>query len=120
MRKALYFERTIGPYEAGEWYDNVPDGDYDDAVAHSLALPLSEDRDCGCKLTPDGRAVSVAFLNTHKAKSLFDAPSAGYCVKHLPTALKVPEAVENQRKRAKVAMTLAQHATKAGIIKGGP
>jgi hypothetical protein len=69
MRKALYFEKGIGPYKAGEWYDNVPDADHDFALANGLALDVDR-AECGCMLA-DGRAVRVV-CEAHRANALRD------------------------------------------------
>jgi hypothetical protein len=79
MRKALYFDQTIGNYVAGEWYDNVPDDDFKVALEHGLAHEVTDaPEECGCKLA-NGKAVSVAII--------LGQP----CQLHVKDALRKPE-----------------------------
>lgn len=57
-RKCLFFDQTIAQYEAGKWYDNIPDDDYAAAIAAGIAHDVTEAPGCGCRLV-DGKAVYV-------------------------------------------------------------
>jgi hypothetical protein len=80
MRKRLYFDRDIGPYEAGLWYDNVPDDDFAAALEFGLARPVEDDPECGCRVV-EGRAVSLS------AERYTGAP----CPRHVGDALIGPK-----------------------------
>lgn len=101
--KCLYFEQTIGPYKGGQWYENVPDDDYAEALANKLALDVTE-APCGCKLA-GGRAVRVAVLNSQDGL----IP----CQEHNPDAIKP---YENIRKNVPERVTLAEAARAAGLL----
>ena len=100
--KRLYFEQNIGPYKAGEWYENVPDDDYETAITNGLAqdVVLAE---CGCLLA-NGRAVRVAMADSNMLVP---------CTVHNPDAINP---YENVRKNVPTRVSLSEAARAAGLL----
>lgn len=101
-RNCLYFDVPLGPYLAGEWYDNVPDDDFAVAVDLKLARIVDTSPACGCALV-GGRAVRVGLRGEI------------YCGEHLDTALRPPASTLSAVKMKKARVTLLEHARKAGL-----
>ena len=73
-RNRFYIVVASPPYEAGEWYDNVPTADYDALIASGRAWSVG-DTPCGCRLAK-GRAVALALVHGE------------YCIDHASSALR--------------------------------
>jgi hypothetical protein len=106
-RNVLYFGTTVGPYEAGLWYDNVPQADYDTALEQGWAKEVTEDIVCGC-LFVDGRAIVVRE----------ERYTSMYCQRHLADALIEPEPLVRAREQQAALKSLFDAGKDAGLIQG--
>jgi hypothetical protein len=104
-RNVLYFVASVGPYEKGLWYDNVPQDDYDTALEQGWAKEVTEDVVCGC-LFVDGRAIVVREQRY----------TSTYCERHLPTALIEPEPLVRARARQSALKSLFEAGKEAGLV----